>query len=227
LAVNAIEDKPLDASDIEMLLPWHAAGTLSRRDARRVEAALSADPELRRRYEQVREEFTGTIHVNETLGAPSARALETLLARIEAEAPRPHKPSYNLGAWLNGIVSHVAPRTLAYAGAAALIAIVLQAAVITGVVLKDRGAPGSGYVTASAPGAAAGSYAMVQFAPQASAADIAAFLNANKLRIVDGPNAAGMFKLRISAAALPQAALAQALKALQQDKAVAFIATTE
>ena len=29
--------------DIEALLPWHAAGTLSRRDAQRVEAALQQD----------------------------------------------------------------------------------------------------------------------------------------------------------------------------------------
>ncbi len=28
-------------SELEELLPWHAAGTLSRRDAQRVEAALA------------------------------------------------------------------------------------------------------------------------------------------------------------------------------------------
>jgi hypothetical protein len=223
LAVNATEDKAHEASDIEMLLPWHAAGTLSRRDAQRVEAALAADPELARRYQLVREEFAETIHVNETLGAPSARALETLLSRIETEAPRAHKPSFSLGAWLTGIVSDIAPRKLAYVGAAALVAILLQAAVIAGIVMQERGAPG-GYVTASAPGEAAGTFAMVQFAPQTSAGDIAAFLSANKLRIVDGPNAAGMFKLRIAATALSPEALSQILKTLQHDKAVAFIA---
>ena len=30
-----------DVNDIELLLPWHAAGTLSRRDKQRVEAALA------------------------------------------------------------------------------------------------------------------------------------------------------------------------------------------
>src|SRR5690606_8302196 len=112
-------------------------------------------------------------------------------------------------------------------GAAALVAIVLQAAVITGIVMQDRGTSGGGYVTASAPGEATGSYAMVQFAPQASAADIAAFLNVNKLQIVGGPNAAGMFRLRIATATLPSDALAQTLEALRQDKVVAFIVTTQ
>jgi anti-sigma factor RsiW len=44
-------------SDIEELLPWHAAGTLSRRDTQRVEEALTRNPELARRYAMVREEL--------------------------------------------------------------------------------------------------------------------------------------------------------------------------
>ena len=64
-----------EADGIEELLPWHAAGTLSRRDAERVEAALARDPELARRFELAREELSATIHLNETLGAPSARAI--------------------------------------------------------------------------------------------------------------------------------------------------------
>ena len=75
-------------SDIEELLPWHAAGTLSRRDAQRVEAALARDPELARRCALVREELGETILLNETLGAPSGRAMEKLFAKIDAEPAR-------------------------------------------------------------------------------------------------------------------------------------------
>jgi len=71
--------------EIEALLPWHAAGTLSRCDADRVEQALSDDPELARHYDLVRQEFAETIHLNERLGAPSARAMEKLFAAIDAE----------------------------------------------------------------------------------------------------------------------------------------------
>ena len=77
--------------EIETLLPWHAAGTLSRRDADRVEQALADDCELARRYALVRQELVDTIHLNETLGIPSARAAEKLFAAIDVEeagAPR-------------------------------------------------------------------------------------------------------------------------------------------
>ena len=77
-----------EPNEIELLLPWHAAGTLSQRDKQRVEAALASDPELARRYELVREELGETIHLNETLGAPSARAMEALFAKIDAEPAR-------------------------------------------------------------------------------------------------------------------------------------------
>ena len=77
--------------EIETLLPWYAAGTLSRRDADRVEQALADDCELARRYALVRQELVDTIHLNETLGIPSARAAEKLFAAIDVEeagAPR-------------------------------------------------------------------------------------------------------------------------------------------
>ena len=88
--MNAINEEP-EPQELEALLPWYAAGTLSRRDANRVEQALASDLELARQYDLVREELVETIHLNETLGAPSARAMERLFAAIddeEAGAPR-------------------------------------------------------------------------------------------------------------------------------------------
>jgi hypothetical protein len=52
-------------------LAVHAAGTLSRRDAKRVEQPLAEDGDLAQRYELVREELAETIRLNEILGAPS------------------------------------------------------------------------------------------------------------------------------------------------------------
>lgn len=75
-------------SDLELLLPWHAAGSLSQRDARRVEEALARDPELALQYAAIREECAETICLNESLGAPSARAMYKLFAAIDAE-PKP------------------------------------------------------------------------------------------------------------------------------------------
>ena len=67
---------------------------LSTRDARRVEDALARDPELARQYAVIREEYAETISLNESLGAPSARAMQKLFAAIDGEPVR--KPSLSI-----------------------------------------------------------------------------------------------------------------------------------
>jgi hypothetical protein len=102
-----------EREDLESLLPWHAAGTLNRRDAERVEKALAGDRELARHLELVREELHETIHLNETLGAPSARAMEKLFAAIDAEPARRATVSFDIAGRLAGFLSSFSPRTLA------------------------------------------------------------------------------------------------------------------
>ena len=213
-------------SDIEELLPWHAAGTLSRRDSQRVEDALAHDPELAHRYALVREELGETILLNESLGAPSGRAMEKLFAKIDAEPARKPALSLNLGARIAEFFASLTPRTLAWSASAAAIAILLQAGLIAGIVIKDHG---GGYETASAPSTdpGVGAFTIVRFAPQASSDDITRFLEANKLQVAAGPMPGGLYKVRVSMTGLPKADLARIVKKLQEDKVVGFIATTE
>jgi hypothetical protein len=65
---------------------------------------------------------------------------------------------------------------------------------------------------------------IVRFAPQASAADITRFLEANKATIVDGPKADGIFRVRVGATALAKDEVSRIVAQLQQDKAVGFAA---
>jgi hypothetical protein len=213
--------------DIEDLLPWHAAGTLSPRDTQRVETALAEDPELARRYQLVREELAQTIHLNESLGAPSARAVEALFAKIDAEPARAPAISANIGARIRDFFAALSPRTVAWAAAAAVLAIVLQAGVIGVVLLKENS--GSGYETASAPSAISGegTYALIRFQPQVSAADITRFLEAHKLNIAEGPLAGGLFRVRIAPAKLSKVDRDRLITTLQTDKTVSFIAATQ
>ena len=81
-AKRVTDDEP---GDVEALLPWHAAGTLSARDIRRVEEALARDPDLAKQYAVIRDEYVETISLNESLGAPSVGALQKLFAAIDAE----------------------------------------------------------------------------------------------------------------------------------------------
>ncbi|MBI4274219.1 MAG: hypothetical protein HY659_05935 [Rhizobiales bacterium] len=212
--------------DIEALLPWHAAGTLSQRDAARVERALKTDKELARRYDLVREELAETIHLNETLGAPSTRALDRLFKKIDAEAPRTRRVSLDLTARITTFIAGFSPRTLAFSAAAAALAIMLQAGVITGVLIKDRGT--QGYETASqgpAQTAADGVFVRVRFNPQASAADINRFLETNKASIVGGPTESGLFRVKVAVTGLPKSEITRLVKQMQDDKTVGMLAS--
>ena len=207
--------------DIEALLPWHAAGTLGRRDAQRDDAALENDEELARQFALVREELGETIHLNETLGAPSARAMDRLLAGIEAEGSRARKSrfSFDVGAFLAERLAVFTPRTLAWSGIAATLAIVLQAGLLADIYV-GRGGGGTSYETASyqkSSDVAPGDYAYVRFAPQASVGDITSFLETRKMSVVEGPKTGGIYTIRVSVTGLPKAELDRVLKRMEED----------
>jgi anti-sigma factor RsiW len=214
--------KAPEREDIETLLPWFAAGTLSRRDAARVEEALANDNELSRQFEMVREELGETIRLNESLGAPSARAMARLFEKIDAEPARKPSAVSGFASRMSEFFGSLSPRTLAWSGAAAALAIVLQAGIITGVLMQDRAHEGTFRTVsyeAGAPAAAQGTFALIRFAPQASAADIEKFLHDNKFAIVDGPNG-GLYRVRVAVTGLPKDELARIVKQLQDNKSV-------
>jgi hypothetical protein len=220
-----------EPSEIEFLLPWYAAGTLDAREAAQVEAALASDPELAQRYEWVRTEFAQETSINEAAAPPAADDVKTLFAKIDALPARRRPASTDFGArfaeFLAEFLASLAPRTLAWSAMAAGLAILLQAGLLAGVMIHEK-APG-GYETASAPttAPAAGSYVLIRFKPQATAADIAGFLVANKLSIVTGPQAGDVYRVRIAPAKLGKDELTRLVTTLQSDKVVGFIAATD
>jgi anti-sigma-K factor RskA len=223
--MNTVSKRAPERQDIEALLPWHAAGTLNRRDAERVEAALANDNELRKQYQMVREELGETIRLNESLGAPSARAMERLFAAIEAEAPAPRKSTFDIAGRISEFLSGFSPRTLAWSATAAAVAIFVQAAVLTSVVIKDQTGQNFG-LASQATGD--GTLAVVRFAPQASVAEITKFLDAHKAVMVDGPNMqrGGLYSIRLAVTGLPKAELIKLVQRMQaESKIVEFIAT--
>jgi hypothetical protein len=233
----------LSLGDLEELLPWHAAGTLDSDEAAEVERALAADPELARRFALVREELTETILLNESLGAPSARAMETLFRAIDQERKVVRRvASPPLG---YRIAQFFSPRMLAWTASAAAVIVLLQAGVITRLVLQEHESAAPPvqaaaatatdmptFETASAPivtrGLEIDSYALVRFAPQASIADINKFLDARDAAIVDGPKAGGVYRVRVAHGSLSRQQLARAVKELEADKSiVSFAAPSE
>jgi len=219
-------DTVVNRRDLEVLLPWHAAGTLSRRDAERLETALATDEDLSRQYAIVREELGETIHLNETLGAPSIRAMERLLCGIDAESNAGRAPSFRLGPWIARQLSQLNPRTLAWSASAAALAIVLQAGLLAGLYVNDRTSTPAGYQTASLPTREplAGAHAWIGFTAQANAGAITKFLQTHKVALVGGPSKDGLYKVRVAETDVAREDMSRILTKLQEDAGVVRIA---
>jgi len=223
--MNAVSREAPERQEIEALLPWHAAGTLSRRDRERVERAIASDSELARRLTLVREELQETIHLNESLGVPSSRAMEKLFAAIEAEgAPAPARRSFDLVGRVSEFLSGFAPRTIAYAAAAATVALFLQSAMLTAALMKDRSDTPATQQLANAK-TSSDAHAMIRFSPQATSSEIISFLNAHSAEIVDGPRNGSFFRIRFSAELSSEEIVRRVQRMQSETKVVEFIAT--
>jgi hypothetical protein len=228
MSKKMLEQEP---SEIEMLLPFHAAGTLNARDARRVEEALARDPELARQYAVVREECAETIHLNESLGAPSARAMQKLFAAIDAEPRRRPSGPLNFSTRFAGFFASLSPRTLAWSASLGALALLLQAGVIGAVLLKSQTAA---LLTASLspnepatgePGSGAPPRALVRFAPDARATDITALLDRYQASIVDGAQG-GMFRLQFGDRPMTRDEISRLMGRLQNERIVGLATAT-
>jgi len=192
LSKKMLQQEP---GEIELLLPWHAAGTLNARDARRVEEALARDPELARQYAAIRGEYEETIHLNESLGAPSARAMQKLFAAIDAEPARA-SGSLPLSTRISTFFASLSPRTLAWSASLST----------SGPITRELG-------TAVPP-----ARALVRFTPEARVGDITALLDSYQASII-GDAKGGMFRLQFDKA-MSQDELASLLGRMQREKFV-------
>jgi anti-sigma factor RsiW len=227
---KALEQEP---GEIEALLPWHAAGTLSARDARRVDDALARDSELARQYAVIREEYAETIRLNESLGAPSSRALHKLFAAIDAEPVRKPSVSLSISTRIAEFFSSLSPRTLAYATALGALALLLQAAVIGAILAQQH--PGS-FQTASVSGPRdtitrtlgreTPPRALVRFVRDARVSDITAFLDANQASIIDS-TAGGMFRIQFGDKPMSRQETAGLMTRLQNEKIIDLTAPVQ
>jgi anti-sigma factor RsiW len=220
-----------EPSEIEMLLPWHAAGTLNVRDARRVEEAIAHDPAVARQFAVIREEYAETIALNESLGAPSARAMQKLFAAIDAEPERGTQAAPSRRSHMAGFFVGLSPRTLAWSASAAAVLLVLQAAVIGAFLIKNQSstfqtaALSPNEQSANAPVTRAlgrqqpPARALVRFKADARVSDITALLDTYQATIIGGGQG-GMFRLQFNNGAMSEDETARLIGKLQNEKIV-------
>jgi anti-sigma factor RsiW len=225
-----------EAGEIELLLPWYAAGTLNPRDMQRVQEALAGDPELARQYAAIQQEYAETIALNESLGAPSLRAMQKLFAAIDAEPAQQAAVRRGLGVQITAFFESLSPRTVAWSVSLGALLVLVQAGIIGAVLMKS---PTATYQTASlstterarAPGnepltralgpVAAPVHALVRFAPDARIADITTLLDTYQASIVDGAKG-GLFRLQFGDRAMSKDEADSLIGRLQREKIVSL-----
>lgn len=191
-----------EADEIAALLPWYVSGRISEADRARVDAYARLHPEVRDHIVLARDEADVVFADNSAIHVPrdALQRLQRSVASAPTAVLHGMKASLidRIGVWL----SDLTPRQLAYAGAAAAIAIAVQAVSIG--TLLSKHSPSTGYETASGPGSAlsTGTFALVAFQPAAPQSTLTAFLAENKFVIVDGPKAGGLYRMRVSEALL-------------------------
>ncbi len=67
-----------------------------------------------------------------------------------------------------------------------------------------------------------GTYALISFAPQASAADITKLMQTYNMKIVEGPSGE-MFTVKLAVTGMPKEDLSRLIKQLQDEKTVRFV----
>jgi hypothetical protein len=190
-----------DSAYIEQLLPWYVTGRLDASERADVENALKRFPELQAQLELIRAEMAGTVKLNEAMAMPRADATERFLdlvqKGVQRTAPAKPAPFKGLLEWL-ALQLAGPPR---WAVAAAVLAIVVQAALIGGLVVERQG---NGFHTAGGSETLSeGTLVLARFSDGVTLAVLTERLAALDIAIVDGPKAGGMFTLRIGPDGMP------------------------
>jgi len=201
MAMSGDRNVTTERDEIEMLLPWYVMGRLDAADVARVEAALARDPSLERQFRLIREEFDESVAGNAAIADRPANTADRLMADVARRrqpvrrmAPRA-APQPSLWERLGDLFALPQMGGMRLAGAAAALLIVVQAGVIGTMAVRQSGtfAPASG-VTEPAP---RGTVALVGFVDTAATAAVIELLAAHEMTIVDGPDANGLFTVRI------------------------------
>ena len=128
----------------------------------------------------------------------------------------------NIGGALLG--GRIGGRALLLGGVVAALVIVVQAAIITSMISSGPAVEGPVLASGKQVGTKSGTFALIRFSENASAAEITALLRKNRISIVDGPKPGGMFRAKLSDETLPkdrQTTLIENLR--QQADIVAFV----
>jgi len=178
-----------EREEIEKLLPWYVTGRLGLSDTNKVGRYLRQHPEALSQLQFIGRERQETIRANEAMGWPPSSLSDRLMSSLPGSA-RP-----TTARRLRPILGQLLQISPAFAARfAALVVVVLilaEAALIANVLTREHA-----YQLASGLHED-GLAALIAFADDATASDIARFLTDFEANIVDGPKPGGIYKIRL------------------------------
>jgi hypothetical protein len=149
------------------------------------------------------------------------------LAQIAAEGGSTQKAGGMMSGWLKQLgLGGVSPG-LALGGAVAALVIIVQAAVITSMISGDPAGEGPQLASGEDRVTEGGTFALIRFSEDASAAAITELLRESRITIVDGPKPGGAFRVKLSDETLAEARQSALIENLRQKAdIVAFASPT-
>jgi hypothetical protein len=163
--------------------------------------------------ELVRAEREQSVLGNEALGAPSTGALDRLTAALPAHRPGLAERGSSLWEQIVDLFRAPAMQGVRWAAMAAAVLIVVQAAAIATLLVRDGG---GAYQTAAGNASGEGVLALVVFADEARAGAIAQLLAEFEAGIVEGPKPGDVYKIRLRTADRSDAARDALLRRLAE-----------
>jgi len=188
---NKADETMSRRDELEAMLPFYLNGTLDGADLASVEAWLASDPRAIAALEEAEAEFSATAASNEAI-RPPVDALSRFSRALDAEAgpARAASGSSSLARLWDRFMA--LPAGVAWAAAAVAVALVLVQALV-----EPGGRGGPVEIAGTEQGDLP--FALVVFKPQATLADVSAFLADQGATVVSGPAPGGIFKIAIPA----------------------------
>lgn len=192
-----------EREEISLLLPWYANGTLGDEDSRKVEAALARDDALAREFDLVLEDQAAVIELvsEEEVPISIEERFKAALNSQSHEMPPDAAPGAARERLFSRVVSaFFSKRPRGYAYVAAAIVLLLPALAI--VSFMSPGQQSGQYQTATgeADSGRATARVLVKFNIEAAWSEIDAFLKENRVQVVSGPSADGLYELKFEKA---------------------------
>jgi anti-sigma-K factor RskA len=177
-------DKETRDEALDLLLPWYVNGTLDAEERQQVEAYLERSSHARDEVELLRA-LRQQVKDEAIEASPGELGLQRLKRQMKAQAQQPQAGHEMTG---RTVASFWRPLAVA-----ACLAVVIQA----GVMISLSGGPGGDVEIAAGDAGLTPPVLQVTFAPEATERQIRDVLQSAGTSIADGPNALGVYRLRL------------------------------